>query len=86
MSIRARALLNRMMRELRLSQFDFAQLVGRAERTVCSHANEGKIPLTFAQWLLRVESITVDRDGAVIVLKFPLYRKRAEYRRDVPKK
>lgn len=75
-----------MLRELHLSQFDFAQLMGRAERTVNSHANRGKIPLTFSQWLLRVESITLDDNRATIVLKLPLYGNRREYRRDALEK
>jgi hypothetical protein len=71
-----------MLGELRVSQYAFARLTGRAERTVNSHANAGVIPLSFAEWLLKVERITIENDRAVIVLELPGEKQFREYRRD----
>ena len=85
MTEEARRLLRRMLKETGLSQHEFARLVGRAENTINSHANQGVIPMTFTEWLLQVQEIRTQPGYAVIVVGMPSTTPVGEYRRAISK-
>lgn len=82
MAVRARGLFRRMLEQTHLSQYAMGALLGWAEKTVWNYANGAGIPSSTAEWLGRVESITVEAGRATIVVQLPHAKQSGEYRRE----
>jgi hypothetical protein len=81
MSKLAKQLLQRMLKDLGLSQHAFGRMIGRSERAINEHVNQGVIPMTQTEFYINVLEIRTQPGYAVITIGMPSTTPVATYRR-----